>query len=174
MGDSQHPDDFQPTVESCRRVSCFIPHLHQHCYGTKQRVYKTPVGSTIWPLLVLTLHIRSLIAATSLCSLLGSSRLFFVLRRQYRIQQQLKKERTDWVTSDQSDTLSLLFICQFAAWVMSELWMSQGMLVSTSASVLTSLTITSSTLRPFTTLLRWVLLKGWNEKLLAIQTFHLN
>ena len=27
MGDSRHPDDCQPTVELCRRVSCFIPHL---------------------------------------------------------------------------------------------------------------------------------------------------
>ena len=26
MGDSRHPDDCQPTVEFCRRVSCFIPH----------------------------------------------------------------------------------------------------------------------------------------------------
>ena len=33
MGDSRHPDDCQPTVEFCRRVSCFIPHRQGPHFG---------------------------------------------------------------------------------------------------------------------------------------------
>lgn len=157
----------------------------------KQRVYKTPVGSTY--------HMATTYADSAHQKFHNRHLTMSIVRKpKYLVFNPQAIEdnigsnnsvRTNQVTEwtgnrDQSDKLSQLSFFQFAVlyeWIMnvtryaqtnchdfpsfnllyhmSELWMSQGMLVSTSASVLTSLTIISSTLRQFTTLLRWALLK---------------